>query len=127
MSININSVKLTGVVTFEPEERFTPDGKPIFNFSMAFNKDQFVKVSCFDKAAEIASQSVKKGSRVYVEGQLYYQSWKDKSGNNRNMISIRAFKVQSFDAVKYTPEKNKPESNKSEGFSYSEPPEDAPF
>lgn len=126
MSININSVKLTGIITFEPEERSTPDGKLILNFSMAYDKNQFVRVSCFDKTAQFASKILKKGSGVYIEGKLFYQAWKDKAGNNKSMLSVRAFNVQSFDIVRSSP---KPEAVKKDGFSYSEPDDgdNAPF
>lgn len=121
MGININDIKLTGVITFEPEEHFTTDGKSICNFSMAFDKDQFVRVSCYDKTAQFASHNLKKGSKIFVEGKLFYQAWQDKSGNKRNLLSIRAYKVQTFN---YTKANAKPNDFSYESNSESE---EAPF
>lgn len=68
----------------DPEQRFTPDGKPVTNFSVATSRKYkdteettWFRVSTWDKQAEACNQYLHKGSKVLVEGRLR----PDESGN----------------------------------------------
>ena len=93
---SVNKVILIGNLGRDPEMRTMQDGKPIVNLSIATSenwkdksgekkeKTEWHKVVIFnEKLAEIANQYLKKGSKVYIEGQLQTRKWTDKDGNDR--------------------------------------------
>ena len=80
-----------------------PSGQDISRFSIATNyiwKDiktkkkqeavDFHNVVAWGKLAEIISQYVKKGSKVYIEGRLHNRSWNDKAGTKHYMTEVVA-------------------------------------
>lgn len=68
--------EVIGYLGRDPEMRFTPDGDPVANFNVAANnyrKDTvWVRVSVFGKQAEAVNQYLKKGSQVYVRGDVQF-------------------------------------------------------
>jgi len=103
---NLNKVLLIGNLTKDPELRYTPQGTAVVNLRMAINRkfktrDQqakeevcFVTAVVWDKQAETCNQYLHKGSAVFVEGRLQSRSWEDNSGQKRNVIEVRAERVQ---------------------------------
>lgn len=97
---SLNKVQLIGNVGKDPEIRFSGDGKPIANFSIATSdsytgkdgnkveKTEWHKIVAFGKLAEIISKYVKKGSKVYIEGQLQTRKWTDNNGQDRYSTEI---------------------------------------
>jgi len=97
MSGSINKVILVGNVTADPETRTTQSGSKIVNFTVATNeswrdkstgekreKAEFHRVVIFSEGlARVAEQYLKKGSKVYLEGQLQTRSWEDQSGQKK--------------------------------------------
>lgn len=102
MALDLNKVMLIGNVTRDPEVRTTPSGVSVASFGIATNfswKDQsgtqqkraeFHNIVAWRKLAEIISQYVKKGSRLYIEGRLQTRSWDDQSGQKRFRTEIVA-------------------------------------
>ena len=102
---NFNKVILIGNLTKDPELRYTPNGTAVVNLRLAANhrfKDRagevkqeacFITVVVWDKQAETCNQYLQKGSSVLVEGRLQSRSWQDNSGQNRNVIEVRAERV----------------------------------
>jgi len=100
MARSVNKVILIGNLTRDPEMRYTPDGQQVTTFGVATNRrwttkegDQkesaeFHNVVAWGKLAEICSQILKKGRRVFVEGRLKTQSWEGKDGVNRTRTEI---------------------------------------
>src|SRR3989338_8325652 len=100
--MDLNKVMLIGRLTRDPELRTIPSGVPVAHFSVATNrryKDQtgtlkdlvdFHEVVLWRRLAEIASQYLKKGSKVYVEGRLQTRSWDDPNGVKRYRTEIIA-------------------------------------
>lgn len=113
---NFNKVLLIGNLTKDPELRYTPQGTAVVNLRMAVNrrfrnKNQelkeetcFVTVVAWDKQAEVCNQYLHKGSSLLVEGRLQSRSWEDNNGQKRNVIEIRAERVQFLGAPSAKPQ-----------------------
>jgi single-strand DNA-binding protein len=94
MAGSVNKVILVGNLGKDPEVRHTQDGKPIVNLSLATSeswrdknsgerkeKTEWHRVVIFNEAlAKVAEQYLKKGSTIYVEGQLQTRKYTDNSG-----------------------------------------------
>ena len=94
MAGSVNKVILVGNLGKDPEVRHTQDGKAIVNLSIATTeswrdkgsgerkeKTEWHRVVIFNEAlAKVAEQYLKKGSSVYLEGQLQTRKWTDKDG-----------------------------------------------
>lgn len=103
MAKDLNKVMLIGRLGTEPELRYTQQGVPITRFRMAISRqwrdgdghlrdetDWFTVIS-WKRLAEICSERLQKGARVYVEGRLQNRSWDDpQSGEKRSQIEIVA-------------------------------------
>lgn len=114
-----NKVILMGNLTRDPELRYTPTGTAVVNLRLAVNrrfrdrsgeqKDEvcFLTVVAWDKQAEICNQYLQKGRPVLVEGRLQSRSFEDSSGNKRNVLEVRAERVQFLGSRSTAPEKLK--------------------
>src|SRR5471032_1918423 len=104
---SLNKVLLIGNLGRDPENRFLPSGGAVCNFSIAttdrFNdksgqkqeRTEWHNIVMYGKLAEIASQYLKKGSAVYVEGRLQTRKWQDKNtGADRYSTEIIADQMQ---------------------------------
>jgi single-strand DNA-binding protein len=94
MAGSVNKVILVGNLGKDPEVRHTQDGKPIVNLSIATSetwrdrqsgerkeRTEWHRVVIFNEnLAKVAEQYLKKGSKVYVEGQLQTRKYTDNSG-----------------------------------------------
>jgi single-strand DNA-binding protein len=94
MAGSVNKVILVGNLGRDPEVRHTQDGKPIVNLSLATSetwrdkstgerkeKTEWHRVVIFNESlAKVAEQYLKKGSTIYVEGQLQTRKYTDKDG-----------------------------------------------
>ena len=97
---SLNKVILIGNLGQDPEARFTPQGTAVTNLSVATNeswKDQsgetqnrteWHKVVMYGRMAETASEYMKKGQMVYVEGRLPTREWEDKNQIKRRTTDI---------------------------------------
>ena len=96
-----NHVEIVGNVTRDPELRFAQSGVAIASFGLAYNrkykdgddKVSFFDITCFRQLAENVSQSITKGMRVVVSGQLDQRSWETDDGQRRSKIEIIADEV----------------------------------
>jgi len=103
---SLNKVLLIGNLTKDPELRYTPQGIAVVNLRLAVNrrfrdKNQetkeevcFITVVVWNKQAEACNQYLRKGSPVFIDGRLQSRSWEDNSGQKRNVIEVRAERVQ---------------------------------
>ena len=96
MAGSVNKVILVGNLGADPEIRRTQDGRPIANLSVATSdswkdkntgerreKTEWHRVVIFNEGlCRIAEQYLKKGSKVYLEGQLQTRKWQDQSGQD---------------------------------------------
>ena len=107
---NYNKVLLMGNLTKDPELRYTPQGAAVANLRLAVNrryKDKnqelkeevcFITAVVWNKQAETCNQYLHKGSSVFVEGRLASRSWEDNTGAKRNVIEVKAERVQFLGA-----------------------------
>ena len=105
---SVNKVILVGNLGRDPETRYMPDGAAITNVSVATSfqwndktsgekkeETEWHRVVFRGKLAEIAGEYLKKGSQVYVEGQLRTRKYQDKeTGKDRYSTEIRADRMQ---------------------------------
>ena len=107
MARGVNKVILVGNLGRNPEVRYSPNGQAVANVTLATSeswkdktsgekqeKTEWHRVVFFGKLAEIAGQYLKKGSKIYVEGQLQTRKWQDQSGNDRYTTEIVANEMQ---------------------------------
>lgn len=107
----VNYVELIGWLGNEPEQRYTPSGVAIAEFSVATkrvggrNEDgswsyetDWIDVVAWDQLAETVATSLRKGSRVRVTGSLRVDSWEDREGNKRKRVNVRAEDIIFLDA-----------------------------
>ena len=93
MAQGVNRVILVGHLGQDPEVRYMPNGNAVANISVATSetwkdkqtgeskdKTEWHRVVIFGRLAEIAGEYLKKGSQVYIEGQLQTRKWQDQSG-----------------------------------------------
>jgi single-strand DNA-binding protein len=103
---DVNSVIIAGNLTREPSFRRTTNGTPVANFWIASSrrfKDNtgqwrenvcYVGVVAWYKLAETCAENLQKGAAVLVEGELQSRSLRGEDGRNRNIVEIKASRVQ---------------------------------
>ncbi len=99
---SVNKVILVGNLGREPELRYTPSGQPVANFSLATSRGrkdtngnwtdetEWHRIVAWERMAELASQSLHKGSKVYVEGRIQSRKYTDNQGVERTSYDIVA-------------------------------------
>jgi single-strand DNA-binding protein len=102
MAGSVNKVILVGNLGKDPEVRHTQDGKAIVNLTLATSenwrdkstgerkeKTEWHRVVIFNEnLAKVAEQYLKKGSTVYIEGQLQTRKWTDKDGAEKYTTEV---------------------------------------
>jgi single-strand DNA-binding protein len=101
-----NNVLIAGNLTRDPSFRKTTNGTPVTNFWVACNrkfKDNtgqwrenvcYVGVVAWYKLAESCAENLNKGSAVLIEGELQSRSLRTEDGRSRNVVEIKARRVQ---------------------------------
>lgn len=97
----VNKVIIVGFLGGNPEMRSMPNGDAVTNVSIATSetwidknsgekkeKTEWHRVIFFRRQAEIAAQYLKKGSLVYIEGQISTRKWQDKNGQDHYTTEI---------------------------------------
>lgn len=97
----VNKVIIVGFLGSNPEMRSMPNGDAVTNVSIATSetwidknsgekkeKTEWHRVIFFRRQAEIAAQYLKKGSLVYIEGQISTRKWQDKNGQDHYTTEI---------------------------------------
>ena len=109
MAGSVNKVILIGNLGADPEIKRTQDGRPIANLRVATSeswrdratgerkeKTEWHRVVIFNEGlCKIAEQYLRKGSKVYIEGQLQTRKWTDQSGAERYSTEVV---LQNFNA-----------------------------
>src|SRR5215211_2877555 len=102
MARDLNKVMVIGNLGRDPEMRFTPDGTPVTQFSVAVNRvssnpagerreeTDWFRVVAWRKLAETCNQYLGKGQRVYVEGRLQIRQWQGQDCQPRYSTEIIA-------------------------------------
>lgn len=98
MAKGLNTVYLIGNLGRDPETRYTPNNTAVTNFSVATAESEkrgerwedhteWHNVVCFGRTAEVASEYLRKGSRVHIQGKLRTSSW-EKDGVKKYRTEI---------------------------------------
>lgn len=100
-SKGINKVILVGNLGNDPEIRYLPSGGAVATLTVATSeswrdkatgeqreKTEWHRVALFGKLAEVAGEYLKKGSQVYIEGQLETRKWQDQNGQDRYTTQV---------------------------------------
>ena len=100
MAHGVNIAIVLGNLTRDPELRYTPSGSAVCSFGVATSrswttsegeqqeKTEFHNVVAWKKLAEICSQYLVKGQKVYIQGRLQTRTWEGKDGNRRSRTEI---------------------------------------
>jgi single-strand DNA-binding protein len=120
---SLNKVMLIGRLGKDPEIRYTPDGSPVANFSLATSENftdksgtrqertEWHNVVAWSKLAELCKRYLTKGRQVYIEGRIRTREWNDKDGIKRRTSEVIASQMVLLGS----------RSQESEGFGPSEP------
>ena len=103
----INKVIIVGNLGNDPEIRTMPNGEAVANISVATSESwtdkntgerrevtEWHRIVLYRRLAEIASQYLRKGSQVYVEGRLKTRKWQDNNGQDRYTTEIQGDNLQ---------------------------------
>lgn len=100
MALSLNKAQVIGNLTRDPELRQTPSGQSVGSFVVATNfswvdqegnkqeKVEFHNIVVWRKLAEICTQYLKKGSKVFIEGRLQTRDWEGEDGVKRYKTEI---------------------------------------
>lgn len=113
---SLNKVTLIGNLTRDPELRYTPAGTAVCTFGLATNRQwttqsgetkedtEFHRIVAWNKLAELCSQLLSKGRKVYVEGRLSTHTWTGQDGLQRTTTEIVIDDMIILDSKKFTKE-----------------------
>lgn len=100
-SRGVNRVTILGNLGNDPEVKYTNSGSAIANLTVATSESwndkatgekkeatEWHRVVLFGKLAEVAGEYLRKGSQVYIEGQLRTRKWTDQSGQEKYTTEI---------------------------------------
>lgn len=99
---SLNRAQLIGNLTRDPELRTTASGQSVVNFGVATNRQfkdasgekqeqvEFHNVVAWGKLADICSQYLGKGKKVFIEGRLQTREWEGQDGAKRKSTEIVA-------------------------------------
>lgn len=100
MARSLNKVQLIGNLTRDPELRYTPNGNAVCTFGLATNRTwttdsgekreevDFHRIVAWNKLAELCSQFLTKGRKVYVEGRLSTRNWTGQDGSQKSTTEV---------------------------------------
>ncbi|MBE3866703.1 single-stranded DNA-binding protein [Vibrio parahaemolyticus] len=131
----VNKVILVGNLGSDPEIRYMPNGNAVATLTIATSetwrdkgtgeqreKTEWHRVVIFGALAKVAENYLRKGSQVYIEGQLQTRKWQDQSGQDRFTTEVV---VQGYSAVMQMLGGNRSDSSQQGGQQqYNEPPMD---
>jgi len=111
----LNKVMVIGNLGADPEMRYTADGKALTSFRVASSRSfsgpdgerreetEWFSVVTWGKLAELCSQFLQKGRRVYVEGRLHTRSWDGPDGQRHYRTEVVAESVLFLDRAPGAP------------------------
>jgi len=103
---SVNKAILIGNLGKDPEMRYTPSGQAVTTFSIATSekwrdkegqqqeRTDWHSIVVWGRQAEIASEYLKKGRPVYLEGRIQNRSYEDKDGNKKYISEIVVQRMQ---------------------------------
>jgi single-strand DNA-binding protein len=107
--MSLNKAMIIGNLGRDPEMRYTPNGQPVTQFTVAVNRNykdasgdwqeetEWFRVVAWGPLAERTAEYLRKGRKVYVEGRLQTRQWEDQSGQKRYTTELVANTVTALD------------------------------
>ena len=140
---SVNKVIIVGNLGADPETRYAPSGDAICNLRIATTESwkdkatgerkentEWHRVVLFGKVAEIASQYLRKGSQVYIEGKIATRKWQDKEGQDRYTTEIRGHEMKMLGGKSESsdkPQQAQPKQEAAQGSGFDDFSDDIPF
>lgn len=96
---SVNKAILIGNLGVDPDLKFTPNGQPVCNFSLATNESwkdkngekqertEWHRIVVWGKLAEVCAKYLSKGRQAYIEGRIQTRSWDDKDGKGKRYMT----------------------------------------
>ena len=139
----VNKVIIVGNLGADPEHRQFDSGGSVTNISVATSEQwtdkqsgekreatEWHRISLFNRLGEVAAQYLRKGSKVYIEGQLKTRKYQADDGTDRYVTEIRANQMQMLDGAGDNNQQgnySKPaHQNNKQGFQNSTSNQDSP-
>ena len=110
-----SKIQIVGNLGRDPEMRYTPNGRPVTEFSVAVNQStknqqtgewveatDWFRVSVWGDRAERAAENLRKGNRVLVDGRFRTREYETKDGQKRVSLEITADTVMGLDRREQT-------------------------
>ena len=114
----LNVCTFTGNLGADPEVFYSSEGTPVATFNLAFRsskkKTGWIKITCFNRLAEVAEKYLHKGARICAVGSLDQQRWESDEGVLRSSFQLIA---NSIEFIK----------TDGRGFSEGQDTDDTPF
>lgn len=139
MARGVNKVIIIGNLGADPEVRYMPSGSAVTNIRVATSegwkdkqsgetqeRTEWHRIVFFNRLAEIASEYLRKGSKVYIEGSLRTNKWQDQAGNERYTTEIIANTMQMLDAKGGAPNMGSSMGSASSSYSQESVPASEP-
>lgn len=135
----MNKVILIGRLTKDVELKYTPQGSPVVNFTLAVDRyskngdkgADFLSVVVWGKSAENLAQYKGKGDQIAVEGSLQTRSYEAQDGSKRYITEVLASRIEFIGSKGDGGKKATPQSEQAPGSQYGQPvsfsDEDLPF
>jgi single-strand DNA-binding protein len=108
---SVNKVILLGNLTRDPELRYTENAKAVCTFGSATNRNwttdkgekreetEYHRIVAWEKLAEVCSQYLKKGRKVYLEGRLQSRSYTGQDGTEKTVTEIVLAEMVLLDSM----------------------------
>jgi single-strand DNA-binding protein len=107
--MTLNKMMIIGNLGADPELRYTPSGKAVTNLRVAVNdrsrgsdgewveETMWVRVEVWEQAAERLAEQLRKGNKVYAEGQLRAREYEASDGQKRTSLELRFARVVNLE------------------------------
>lgn len=107
--MTLNKMMIIGNLGADPELRYTPSGKAVTDLRVAVNSNQrgpdgewvedtlWFRVSVWEQAAERLAEQLRKGNKVYAEGQLRVREYESRDGEKRHSLELAFARVVNLE------------------------------
>lgn len=107
--MTLNKMMIIGNLGADPELRYTPSGKAVTNLRVAVNdrsrgpdgewveETMWIRVEVWEQAAERIAEQLRKGNKIYAEGQLRAREYQASDGQNRTSLELRFARVVNLE------------------------------
>jgi single-strand DNA-binding protein len=107
--MSLNKMMIIGNLGADPELRYTPGGKAVTDLRVAVNNNQrgpdgewteetlWFRVSVWEQAAERLAEQLRKGNKVYAEGQLRVREFEGRDGEKRQSLELAFARVVNLE------------------------------